>query len=114
MSLFKFKKDDETKKCCCCKDLDIKSKNESNGTGSGIKILGGGCAKCNKLEEETVQALRELNMDTSIEHVRDYEKIASYGVLSTPALVIDGIVASYGKVLKKDAIVVLLQKIRQN
>ena len=41
----------------------------------GVKILGGGCAKCNQLEEATVKALDELGMDITIDHVRDYEKM---------------------------------------
>ena len=77
-----------------------------------VKILGGGCAKCNQLEDATRMALAELNMDTDIEHVRDFEKIAAYGVMSTPALVVDEKVVSYGKVLKKDEIVKILEKVR--
>ena len=42
-----------------------------------VKILGGGCAKCNQLEAATVEALTELGMDTTIAHVKDYEKIAN-------------------------------------
>ena len=67
----------------------------------GYKILGCGCAKSNALEAATVDALRELGMDTTIDHVRDFEKIAAYGVMTTPALVVDGQVVSYGKVLEK-------------
>lgn len=78
----------------------------------GSKILGGGCAKCNALEAATVDALRELGMDTTIDHVRDFEKIAAYGVMTTPALVVDGQVVSYGKVLKKDEVIVILKKVR--
>ena len=48
-----------------------------------------------------VKALDELGMDITIDHVRDYEKIAAYGVMTTPALVVDGKVVSYVKVLKK-------------
>ena len=49
-------------------------------------------------------------MDTTIDHVTDYAQIASYGVMSTPALVVDGKVISYGKVLKTEQIIALLQK----
>ena len=51
-------------------------------------------------------------MDTTIEHVTDFSKIASYGVMSTPALVVDGKVVSYGKVLKTEEVVAILKKIR--
>ena len=44
---------------------------------------------------------------------RDYEKIAAYGVMTTPALVVDGQVASYGKVLKKDEVIAILRKVRK-
>lgn len=76
-----------------------------------VKILGGGCDKCNRLEEATIKALTELGMDTTIDHVRDFEKIAAYGVMTTPALVIDGKVVSYGKVLKKDEVIDILKKV---
>lgn len=77
-----------------------------------IKILGGGCAKCNQLEASTRDALAELGMDTAIEHVKDFEKIAAYGVMTTPALVVDGTVVSYGKVLKKDEVIEILKRVR--
>jgi predicted thioredoxin/glutaredoxin len=48
-------------------------------------------------------------MDTAIDHVTDFSQIAAYGVMSTPALVIDGKVVSYGKVLKPEEVVTLLQ-----
>ena len=85
---------------------------EKEKESQGIKILGGGCAKCNQLEAATVEALNELGMDTKIEHVKDFEKIAAYGVMTTPALVVDGKVVSYGKVLKKDDVVKILKETR--
>ena len=51
-------------------------------------------------------------MDTTIEHVTDFVQIAAYGVMSTPALVVDGKVVSYGKVLKTEEIVQILKKMR--
>ena len=73
---------------------------------------GSGCAKCNALEEAAREALAELGMDTAIDHVTDFTQIAAYGVMTTPALVVDGKVVSYGKVLKKDEAKALIQKIR--
>jgi len=64
-----------------------------------IKILGGGCANCKKLEENTVLALKELNMEATIEDVTDIDQIIDYGVMKTPALVVDGKVKSSGRVL---------------
>ena len=80
--------------------------------GARVKVLGSGCAKCGALEAATKEALAKLGMDTTIDHVTDFSQIAAYGVMSTPALVVDGKVVSYGKVLKTDEVVKLLQKIR--
>ncbi len=80
---------------------------------TSVKILGSGCAKCNALEAAAKDALKQLGMDLSIEHVTDYSQIAAYGVMSTPALVVDGKVISYGKVLKSNEVIRLLQKIRE-
>ena len=51
-------------------------------------------------------------MDTSIDHVTDFAKIAAYGVMTTPALVVDGKVVSFGKVLKPDEVAAILRKVR--
>ena len=75
-----------------------------------IKVLGSGCKKCNQLEQSTLAALKELNLNHVIEHVTDFTQIASYGVMTTPALVIDNKVVSYGKVLKKEEVIKILQK----
>ena len=58
----------------------------------------------NELEANVKEALAELGMNTTIDHVTDFAQIAAYGVMSTPALVGDGKVAAYGKVLKKDEV----------
>lgn len=63
-----------------------------------IKILGTGCRKCNKLEENTKRAVAELGVDASIEKVEDIKKIVEYGVMSTPALVVDEEVKFSGRV----------------
>ena len=117
MSLFGFGKrmEEESKSSCCCGGNctpESMQAAEEEKRKMGVKILGGGCAKCNQLEAATIEALTELGMDTAIEHVKDYEKIASYGVMTTPALVVDGKVVSYGKVLKKDEIVKILKEVR--
>ncbi|MEG2512848.1 MAG: thioredoxin family protein, partial [Acetivibrio sp.] len=69
-----------------------------------IQVLGSGCKKCNALEQATIEALKELQMDSNIDHVTDFTEIAAYGVMTTPALVVDGKVVSFGKVLKKDEV----------
>jgi len=88
--------------------------NEQDSVSSPVKVLGSGCASCNLLEEHTRQALQELGMDTSIEHVTDFVAIAGYGVMTTPALVVDGKVLSSGKVLGKEEVVALLKETRGN
>lgn len=61
-----------------------------------IKILGSGCPNCIKLEANTKKAVEELNIEAVIEKVTDMGQIIEYGVMSTPALVIDEQVVSYG------------------
>lgn len=63
-----------------------------------IEVLGGGCANCRLLKKNVQDALSELSLEAEINEVSDYAEIASYGVMSTPALVVDGEVKSYGRV----------------
>lgn len=63
-----------------------------------IEILGSGCSNCKKLEENTRKAVQELNVKAVIEKVTSFERIAAYGVMSTPALVVDGEVVVYGRI----------------
>ena len=64
-----------------------------------IKILGSGCSKCQALTENTRKALAEAGREAEILKVTDIAEIAAHGVMSTPALVVDGKVVSVGKVL---------------
>lgn len=112
MALFGRKsKRNETAACCAgnCDDESMAKAEQAKKEGASVKILGSGCAKCNQLETAAKAALEELNMDTAIDHVTDFTQIAAYGVMTTPALVIDGKVVSYGKVLKVDEIVKILK-----
>ena len=109
-----FKKKNEEKSCCCgssCAPAKMAPAGNAERT-AGVKVLGPGCAKCHALEENTLAALAELDMDTTIDDVTDFAQIAAYGVMTTPALVVDGKVVSYGKVLKKDEVKALIQKAR--
>ncbi|MDS1030828.1 thioredoxin family protein [Bacillota bacterium LX-D] len=65
-----------------------------------IKILGSGCANCQKLYGVVEQAVQELGIQADMKKVEDMKEIMSHGVMSTPALVINGKVKSFGKVLK--------------
>jgi small redox-active disulfide protein 2 len=62
-----------------------------------IEILGMGCANCNKLENTVRLAIKETGVDAQIDHVKDIKQIMTYGVMTTPALVIDGKVKVAGK-----------------
>ena len=76
-----------------------------------IKILGSGCKNCVTLAENTKEALARLSMNAEIVKVTDFADIAAYGVMSTPALVIDEKVVSFGKVLKTADIVKILERV---
>lgn len=69
-----------------------------------IKVLGPGCAKCKQVEKIVKEAVSEAASDATIEKVTDVMKIAGYGVLGTPAVVIDGEVKSVGKIPSKEDI----------
>lgn len=116
MALFGKKKNEEKSAACCCNcncnPEGMKEAEKAKAEGASVKVLGSGCAKCNRLEAATKTALLQLGMDSSIDHVTDFAQIAAYGVMTTPALVVDGKVVSYGKVLKTDEVVKILQRIR--
>lgn len=78
-----------------------------------IKILGSGCNKCMALAENTKAALSLLSMEAEIIKVTDFAEIAAFGVMSTPALVIDDKVVAFGKVLKPKEIVKMIEKAAQ-
>jgi len=63
-----------------------------------IAILGTGCPKCHKLEEETRRAVAELGLDCEVRKVTTVAEIMKYGVMMTPALVVNGEVKVVGKV----------------
>lgn len=109
MKLFKRKE----KNCCHfkCDNESMKKVLKKKEEGSKIRILGSGCAKCTSLEQNVKLALNELEMESSIDHITDFVEISNYGVMTTPALVVDGKVVSYGKVLSKDEVIGLLKNI---
>ena len=69
-----------------------------------IKILGTGCAKCQRLEQLTREVVAELGIEAEIDHVRDMKMIMAYPVMTTPALVIDEEVKVSGRMPSKDEI----------
>ena len=70
--------------------------------GVQIKVLGPGCPQCDGLEQELMQVMAEINLMADIEHVRDIKEIGKYGVMGSPALLINGKVKSVGKVPPKN------------
>lgn len=74
-----------------------------------IKILGKGCANCKKLEQNAKQAILELGVDATVEKVQDIKEIVGYGVMRTPALVVDEQVKVVGKVASVEEIKDILQ-----
>lgn len=77
-----------------------------------IKILGSGCKNCVALKENTETALKETGVEAEIIKVTDFKEIMAYGVMSTPALVINEKVVSYGRVLKPKEIVKILEDLK--
>lgn len=73
-----------------------------------IQVLGTGCAKCEKLKKNAEEAAAQLGVEAMVEKVTDINVIVGFGVMSTPALAIDGEVKSVGKVLSPDEIKKLL------
>ncbi|MBN1697521.1 MAG: TM0996/MTH895 family glutaredoxin-like protein [Spirochaetales bacterium] len=79
-----------------------------------IQILGTGCPKCKKLEENARKAIAELDGDFEIEKVTDLNEIMEYGILMTPGLAIDNNVKSAGKILTPEQIKDFIQKEMQH
>ena len=74
-----------------------------------IEILGTGCSKCKTLEENAKKAIAQIGGFHEVKKVEDIVEIMNYGVMSTPALVVDGNVKSSGKVLSVDEVIKLIQ-----
>jgi small redox-active disulfide protein 2 len=74
-----------------------------------VKILGSGCKNCTVLADNTEKALENSGIEATISKVTDFREIMKYGVMTTPALVINEKVVSSGKVLKPDEIVKFLE-----
>ncbi len=111
--MFGFGKKEEKKQSTCgcggnCAP-ELMEKVKIGNAADRIKVLGGGCAKCHELQKHTEEALKELGISISVDLITDFSVIAAYGVMSTPALVINEKVVSCGKVLKKDEIEKLLK-----
>ena len=84
---------------------------EDGGPGGvEIKVLGPGCANCKKLEQDLIAVMAETGMAADLEHVTDIAEIGSYGVMGTPALVINGEIKAVGSVPPKPKLKKWLQE----
>ncbi|MBK6623155.1 MAG: TM0996/MTH895 family glutaredoxin-like protein [Saprospirales bacterium] len=77
-----------------------------------IKILGTGCIKCKRTEELVRRVVEEMGIDAQIEKVEDIRQIMEYNILSTPAVVIDGIVKIKGRVPDRHELETLLADVQ--
>lgn len=111
MLFFGRKKEKEN---CCCRTSPNANAGAHRAAGTAgaarVRVLGTGCARCNALADAAEAALADLGMDTNVEHVTDFAEIAAHGVMTTPALVVDGKVVSAGRVLTRDEVKELLLK----
>ena len=110
MAFFGFGKKKEKKSCCCCDTDNSKVTEEkvccaqkTDGVCC-IKVLGSGCKACHTLYEHAKQAAEESGIHADVVYVTDMEQIMAYGVMSTPALVVNDRVVSMGKVLKAEEV----------
>ncbi len=74
-----------------------------------IQVLGTGCAKCKQLTANAETAVATLGVEATVEKVEDLREIMKFGVMTTPALVIDGKVRAAGKLLTPEAVIELLR-----
>ena len=118
MGLFGKKKEEPKASVCACNgnasEIKAESMNDSCGNvdrsteccgeaAKGIccvKVLGSGCKSCHELYENAQKAINDMGLSVKVMYVTDLEKVVSYGVMSTPALVVNEKVVSMGKVLK--------------
>lgn len=106
-----FRKKEEKKTCCGGNSAaEVMPNIEQASAEAEVKVLGSGCAKCMELENAVRAAISELGLELAINHVRDFAEIASYGVMSTPALVVNEKVVSCGRVLSVEEVKHLLQQ----
>jgi small redox-active disulfide protein 2 len=78
---------------------------EEISEGLEIKVLGPGCPQCNRLEKELMEVMAEMNLGADVEHITDIKEIGRYGVMGTPALVVNGKIKSVGSVPPRGKII---------
>lgn len=93
-----------------------KKENAASGTGNSgaaVKVLGTGCARCRELDSSVRSVIEELGLPLSVEHVTDFPSIAAYGVMSMPALVVNGKVVVCGRVPDRNELKKLLSGVSE-
>lgn len=79
-----------------------------------IKIIGAGCADCNKLYENTMEALKELSVeDANVTRVEDLVEIVKLGVMTAPSMLINGKLVISGQVASKKKIIEVINKVKE-
>lgn len=86
---------------------------ESSSRELQIKVLGPGCPQCERLERDIMDVMAETGIKADLEHVRDIAEIGRYGVMGTPALVINGRVKAVGSVPPREKLKMLLRQASQ-
>jgi len=74
-----------------------------------IKVLGPGCSNCKKLHNFVIEAINEVDKNIDLEYVTNIEEMVSYGIMSSPALMINDKVVSQGRILNKKDIIKLIE-----
>ncbi|RHR10096.1 thioredoxin family protein [Pseudoflavonifractor sp. AF19-9AC] len=101
---------------CDCPTAEVAADTANTACGSfhgplSIKVLGAGCTSCHTLLENTKEAVADLGLNIQVGYVTDLAKIAAYGVMSIPALVVNEKVVAMGKVLNAKEVTALLNKL---
>lgn len=86
------------------RDKKLEVQKERTVIKMNVKVLGGGCSKCETLLANTKEAVANVGVEAEVEYITDFAVIGSYGIMSMPALVVDEKVVSMGKVLKSSEI----------
>lgn len=114
MNLFGRKeKKEEAPACACSGNAEVIVNDAPSGSTvlTSVKVLGSGCKSCKALLDNTNAALRNMNASIDAEYITDMAAVASYGVMSTPALVVNERVVSMGKVYSAAEAEKLLHKL---
>lgn len=109
MKIFKGLNKEKNETCCSKEEHHECLKNSKDAT---IIVLGACCAKSIQTFENVLLAVKELGFDDEVKNIGDHSEIASFGVMSTPALVVDGKVICYGRKLSVEDAKSMIKKAR--